>query len=73
LGMGWLAVVAGWPFCTRVPWPGLVWLLAGGIAYTVGVWFYRAKHLRFTHCVWHIFVLAGTTCHFLAVFWYSGN
>ena len=37
LGMGWLTVVAGWPFCTHVPWPGLVWLLAGGIAYTVAV------------------------------------
>jgi len=73
LGMGWLALIAVWPFCTRVPWPGLAWLIAGGLAYTVGTLFYRAQHLRFTHCVWHFFVLAGTTCHFFAVFWYSGG
>jgi hemolysin III len=67
LGMGWLMIVAVRPLWLRVPPSGLVLLLLGGIAYTVGVAFYGAKRLRYGHFVWHLFVLAGTTCHFLAV------
>jgi len=46
---------------------GLFWLLAGGIAYTVGVVFYVAKRVCYSHFVWHLFVITGTACHFIAV------
>jgi hemolysin III len=67
LGMGWLIVVAVKPLWLRMPSEGLFWLLAGGIAYTVGVVFYAAKRIRYCHFVWHLFVIAGTACHFIAV------
>jgi hemolysin III len=71
LGMGWLMVVAVRPLWLRVPLSGLVWLLLGGLAYTAGVAFYGAKRLRYGHFVWHLFVLAGTVCHFIAVRFYA--
>lgn len=71
LGMGWLIVVAIRPLWLHVPLAGLVWLLLGGIAYTAGVAFFAAKQLRFGHFVWHVFALAGTTCHFIAVWFYA--
>jgi hemolysin III len=55
-----------------VPLSGLLWLLAGGIAYTAGVVFYLAKRLAYSHFIWHLFVIAGTSCHFCAVLWYAG-
>ena len=67
LGMGWLIVVAIRPLSLRMPLSGLLWLVAGGLAYTVGVAFFAAKRLRYGHFVWHLFVLAGTACHFIAV------
>ncbi len=70
LGMGWLIVVAVRPLWLHVPAWGLFWLLAGGVAYTGGVAFYAAR-LRFAHFVWHLAVLAGTFCHFVAVLGYS--
>jgi hemolysin III len=71
LAMGWLAVVAARPFWQRVPLPGLLWLLAGGVAYTAGTAFFAAKHLRFGHLAWHLCVLAGTVCHYFAVLGYA--
>ena len=68
LGMGWLIVIAFRPLILQVPTPSLAWLMAGGIAYTGGVFFFVSKRSRYTHFVWHLFVLFGTTCHFLAVF-----
>jgi hemolysin III len=68
LGMGWLILVAFRPLILHVPIPSLAWLVAGGIAYTGGVFFFVSKRSRYTHFVWHLFVLLGTTCHFLAVF-----
>lgn len=70
LAMGWLAVIALKPLLTRVPLPGLVWLLAGGLSYTVGALFYLWKKLPFHHAVWHIFVLAGGVCHYFAILFY---
>lgn len=72
LVMGWLALVAVKPLIANVPLNGLVWILAGGIAYTAGIPFYTAKKVKYTHLVWHLFVIAGTFCHFVAVMWYSG-
>jgi hemolysin III len=67
LAMGWLILIAIKPLWLRMPSEGLFWLFAGGIAYTVGVVFYVAKRVRYSHFAWHLFVLAGTTCHFIAV------
>jgi hemolysin III len=67
LAMGWLILIAINPLWLRMPSRGLFWLFAGGIAYTVGVVFYAAKRVRYCHFVWHLFVMAGTACHFIAV------
>lgn len=69
--MGWLAVVAVRPFWLRMPVEGSMLLLAGGIAYTGGVAFYATKRMRYGHFLWHLCVLAGTVCHYLAVLWYA--
>ena len=71
LAMGWLILIAVKPLWLRMPSEGLFWLLAGGIAYTVGVMFYAAKRIRYSHFVWHLFVIAGTACHFIAVLRYA--
>jgi hemolysin III len=67
LGTGWLALIAARPMTLAIPFPALFWLVAGGITYTIGVLFFVNQRLRFSHFVWHLFVLAGSTCHFLAV------
>lgn len=73
LAMGWLVVIAAVPMLERVASAGVSWLVAGGVAYTVGVVFYLTDaRLKFGHFVWHLFVMAGTACHFCAVLWYSG-
>lgn len=65
--MGWLVIVAAKPLLTHVPTPTLLWLLAGGVFYTSGVLFYAWKRLPYSHAVWHLFVLAGSVCHYCAV------
>lgn len=67
LGMGWLAVIAVKPMVELVPPPSLGWLVVGGLCYSLGVIFYNWKSLPYHHAVWHLFVLAGSTCHFLAI------
>ncbi len=67
LGMGWLGLVAVRPLALAIPFSALFWLIAGGIAYTSGVLFFVNRRLRYAHFVWHLFVLAGTSCHFAAV------
>ena len=71
VAMGWLIVIAARPVWLHVPARGVVWLVLGGVAYTTGVAFYAAKRLPFGHFVWHVFVLVGTACHFVAVMWYA--
>lgn len=72
LAMGWLVLIAAVPLLERVALAGIGWLVAGGLAYTVGVFFYLTDaRYKFGHFVWHLFVMAGTTCHFFAVLWYS--
>ncbi|MDB4886925.1 MAG: hemolysin [Gemmatimonadetes bacterium] len=72
LGMGWLIVVAMRPLMVHVPRPGLLWLAAGGLCYTGGVVFYaRDQRMRFGHAVWHLFVLGGSVCHYVAVLGYA--
>lgn len=68
LAMGWLIIVAVQPLSERIGWDGLAWLLAGGIAYSVGTVFLQwQSRLRFGHCAWHVFVLGGSACHAIAV------
>ena len=68
VGMGWLVLVAIHPLVTHVAPAGLAWLVAGGICYTGGVAFFATDgRLRYGHAVWHLFVLAGSVCHFWAV------
>jgi hemolysin III len=71
LVMGWLVVIAAPQILRVMPLSGLAWLVAGGIAYTAGVGFYAAHRVRYAHFAWHLFVIAGTVCHFFAVLWYS--
>jgi hemolysin III len=73
LAMGWLVLVAAVPLAKNVPLPGIMWLVAGGIAYTVGVAFFVLDHrFRYSHAIWHTFVASGTGCHVIAVIGYSG-
>jgi hemolysin III len=73
VGMGWISVLAIKPLISNVGIAGFWWLLAGGLCYTGGVVFYATdQRLRYGHAIWHVFVLAGSTCHFFAVLWHSG-
>lgn len=67
IGMGWMAVLAIKPFLRQIPPDTLGWLLAGGLAYTLGTVFYMSKRIPFAHAIWHGFVLLGSACHFVAV------
>lgn len=71
LAMGWLVVIAANTVWTLMPGWGLFWLVAGGISYTLGAVFFMAERIRYFHFVWHLFVVAGTVCHFIAVLWYA--
>ncbi len=70
LAMGWLIVIAIRPLWLRLPAPGLILLVAGGLAYTGGLVFYAAERLRYSHFIWHLFVMTGTGCHFTAIYLY---
>ena len=70
--MGWVVVIALDPLLARVPTAGLLWLIAGGLSYTAGVAFFATdSRLQYGHFVWHLFVMAGTVCHYFAVLWYG--
>ena len=72
VAMGWVALAAIGPMMARMSGAGLLWLVAGGLAYTLGaVVFLFDARLRFGHFVWHLFVLAGSTCHFFAALWHA--
>ena len=71
LAMGWLVLVVAEKMWALVPAWGLFWLVAGGIAYTAGAVFFMAERIRYFHFIWHLFVVAGTACHFVAVLGYS--
>jgi len=70
--MGWVIVIAVNPMLALVPTEGLLWLLAGGLSYTAGVVFFATDaQLKYGHFIWHLFVIAGTGCHYFAVLWYA--
>jgi hemolysin III len=70
LVMGWLAVFVAPQMAAAIGTNGVVWLVAGGLCYTIGAVFYAAEKLPFNHTVWHVFVLGGGICHFLGIVWY---
>jgi hemolysin III len=67
LAMGWLVIIAAGPMLRQLDPVTLGWLLAGGLAYTAGTPFYHTTRFRYAHAVWHVFVLAGSVCHVIAV------
>lgn len=72
IAMGWMILIAAKPAWALIPGWGIFWLVAGGVAYTVGTVFFVLDHrIRYSHLVWHLFVVAGTVCHFIAVLRYS--
>ena len=74
VGKGWMAIVAIKPLLEHVAPAGLIWLLAGGLCYTGGVVFYATdRRLWYGHAIWHLFVAAGSVCHFFAVLGYSNG
>ncbi len=68
--MGWLIVLAIKPLVNNFPFEGLMWLLAGGLFYTIGALLYLIKSIKYNHAIFHIFVLLGSFSHFIAVFFY---
>ncbi|MBP6529155.1 MAG: hemolysin III family protein [Burkholderiales bacterium] len=72
LAMGWVVVIAAERLWTLMPAWGLFWLFAGGLAYTLGAVFFLLERIRYFHFAWHLFVVAGTACHVVAVMAYSG-
>ena len=70
--MGWLLVIAVKPLFANMPTAGLFWLIAGGLSYTAGIAFFATdSRLKYGHLIWHLFVMAGTTCHYFLVLWYA--
>jgi hemolysin III len=70
IGLGWLIVIDLEELLTMVPMNGVAWLLAGGLFYTFGIIFYAIDRIPYNHAIWHVFVIAGSVCHYLAVLWY---
>lgn len=67
IGMGWLVVIALAPLSQVVTATAMLWLVLGGVLYTAGTLFYHVERIPFSHAIWHLFVLAGSVCHFVAV------
>ena len=68
--MGWVIIFAIKPLINNFPLEGLLWLIAGGMAYTIGAILYSMKKIKFNHAIFHIFVFIGSFSHFVAVFFY---
>ncbi len=68
--MGWLIIFFIRPIAAALPVAGLYWLVAGGLLYTIGAFFYLCRRLSFNHTIWHLFVLGGSLCHFITILWF---
>ena len=68
--MGWTIVVAIYPLVQVFPLEGMLWLIAGGVSYTIGAVFFLLRKIPYSHPIFHVFVMIGSICHFIAVFWY---
>ena len=67
---GWLALLVVRPLVGAIGWQGALWLLAGGLAYTLGIVFFALDRFRYFHAAWHIFVLAGSVAHYFAILFF---
>ena len=70
IAMGWCILVSGKTLIANLALPGILLLFAGGLFYTGGILFYRAKKIRYMHSIWHLFVLAGSICQFFSIYLY---
>jgi hemolysin III len=70
IGMGWLVLLVSSPILKTLPVAGFVWIIIGGLFYTLGVIFFKIAKFRFHHLVWHLMVIGGTASHFIAIFYY---
>jgi hemolysin III len=70
LFQGWVVVFAARPLLAAIGWPGIAWLGAGGLAYTLGIFFFALDRRRYFHATWHIFVLAGSVAHYFAILFF---
>lgn len=70
IALGWLIVVDLEGLLSMVPIKGVIWLFAGGLCYTVGIIFYAIDRIPYNHAIWHLFVVAGSLCHYLSILWY---
>jgi len=70
IALGWLIVIDLEELLSMVPLRGVAWLVAGGLSYTFGVFFYALDRIPFNHAIWHLFVIVGSLCHYLAILWY---
>ena len=70
LVMGWIALALIYPLYQALPGSGLWLIVAGGLCFSVGVLFYIAKSKKFTHAIWHLFVIGGCSCHYFSIYYY---
>ena len=68
--MGWIIIFAVKPLIANLPTEGLFWLVAGGLSYTIGAIIYSFKQVPLNHAIFHLFVLGGSICHFVAVYFF---
>jgi hemolysin III len=70
VAMGWLVLAVSGAVLKTVPLAGFLWIIAGGLFYSLGIIFFKVSKFRFHHLVWHLFVIGGTASHFIAIFFY---
>jgi len=70
MAIGWLPVIAIKPLLAVLPLGGFLWIIAGGLSYSVGVLFFRLEKIPYFHLIWHLFVIGGSACHFIAILFY---
>jgi hemolysin III len=67
VAMGWLGIIAARQVYLHIPLTGIVWIILGGLAYSIGVIFYACKKIPHHHVIWHLLVMTGSTCHYIAI------
>jgi hemolysin III len=70
VAMGWLVLIVSGPVLKTVPLIGFLWIIIGGLFYSLGIIFFKILKFRFHHLIWHLFVIGGTASHFIAIYFY---